>query len=536
MFANTRGSAPADQKGRNRVRINFAELLPDETNYRNFEVCPINQASTKVFIKNEFKARGSSKFIPSLNKKCEFEPTKKLKKEIQGCTLKNYFECKLISPEEIEEEEPSIGKKKKYKLSVRENLRKFRSNISSPPRAFTKQTSRKECQPCSSMKCMIHNNTRRSVPTAPTFGSRNSMSCQNSVRNSINIITSHHGIHKQPRICKKKMRNLKQANSIVKKFMTERNMSQPKIPVKSKQEQEIEHVIEEAKKGSLSPARKMMSSHLKTAKRFSILRDKFKPKENNFLSLIKNLKKDMEQEEIDEDDHKLFQNGHDRLLDDVKGSLNILDNNNKLLKKLQNEAKISWKRSVLSAMESFKDFKLSSVDEFKKSVPQKPMFHPSAPEFFSQIKHNNFYDVRFMLQTNPKLVYEFDARFQTGLHWAAKRGYCKILRLLLQYGANINLKDVSGRTPLYIACKYNQTDVVRILLANKANTFSKCSRKISPQEATSDHAIHQMLEKGKMIHVVMRFIPENKRKNVLNELGLNYFLKDIEKELEDQTA
>lgn len=169
-----------------------------------------------------------------------------------------------------------------------------------------------------------------------------------------------------------------------------------------------------------------------------------------------------------------------------------------------------------------------------KSVPQKPMFHPSAPEFFSHIKNNNFDDVRFMLQINPKLVYEFDARFQTGLHWAAKRGYCKILRLLLQYGANINLKDVSGRTPLYIACKYNQTDVVRILLANKANTFSKCSRKISPQEATSDHAIHQMLEKGKMIHVVMRFIPENKRKNVLNELGLNYFLKDIEKELEDQ--
>lgn len=121
------------------------------------------------------------------------------------------------------------------------------------------------------------------------------------------------------------MRNLKQANSIVKKFMTERNMSQPKILVKSKQEQEIEHVIEEAKKGSLSPARKMMSSHLKTAKRFSILRDKFKPKENNFLSLVKNLKKDMEQEEIDEEDQKLFQYGHDRLLDDLKDSLNILD-------------------------------------------------------------------------------------------------------------------------------------------------------------------------------------------------------------------
>lgn len=104
--------------------------------------------------------------------------------------------------------------------------------------------------------------------------------------------------------------------------------------------------------------------------------------------------------------------------------------------------------------------------------------------------------------------------------------------LLVKFKANINIKDVSGRTPLWLACKYDQIAAVRVLLANRANAFIKCHRKLSPQEATTNMAIQQVIEKGKIVHVIMRFIPKLKRKDVLNELGLSYFIKDINRELD----
>lgn len=41
--------------------------------------------------------------------------------------------------------------------------------------------------------------------------------------------------------------------------------------------------------------------------------------------------------------------------------------------------------------------------------------------------------------------------FMTGLHWAAKRGHLDIVRILLQHGADVDSKDIIGRTPLYFA-------------------------------------------------------------------------------------
>lgn len=113
--------------------------------------------------------------------------------------------------------------------------------------------------------------------------------------------------------------------------------------------------------------------------------------------------------------------------------------------------KLTWKKAIMSAIESFKDYKLDSVDEYKKLVPAEPFSHPLSKEFFTHIKENQYCKARTLLEMNPTLVYEFDERFQTALHWAAKRGYDKILILLIKHKANINYKDVSGRTPLWLA-------------------------------------------------------------------------------------
>jgi len=47
----------------------------------------------------------------------------------------------------------------------------------------------------------------------------------------------------------------------------------------------------------------------------------------------------------------------------------------------------------------------------------------------------------------------------TALHYAAKNGHCDVINELLNSNANINAKDINGKTPLY----NRHTDAVKML-------------------------------------------------------------------------
>ena len=47
-----------------------------------------------------------------------------------------------------------------------------------------------------------------------------------------------------------------------------------------------------------------------------------------------------------------------------------------------------------------------------------------------------------LLKRNSMLVYEFDYVHQTALHWAAKRGFKEIAKLLIDYRSNVKIFDL----------------------------------------------------------------------------------------------
>lgn len=53
---------------------------------------------------------------------------------------------------------------------------------------------------------------------------------------------------------------------------------------------------------------------------------------------------------------------------------------------------------------------------------------------------------------------------QTALHWAVKRGHSLIVDRLLYYGAEIDAKDVVGKTPLYFAIKTGNIELVKVFI------------------------------------------------------------------------
>ena len=110
----------------------------------------------------------------------------------------------------------------------------------------------------------------------------------------------------------------------------------------------------------------------------------------------------------------------------------------------------------------------------------KPFQMKEGKDFFKAVKDNDYIKCLVLLRRNKYLVYDLDyvrsvlglivmvlQTNQTGLHWAAKRGYMQILNLLIQYKSDIDISDLvqlplyiityfkSGRTALQLALKYD---------------------------------------------------------------------------------
>ena len=62
-----------------------------------------------------------------------------------------------------------------------------------------------------------------------------------------------------------------------------------------------------------------------------------------------------------------------------------------------------------------------------------------------------------------------DVSGNTPLHWAARNGHVEITRLLLQNGAEVNAKNNYGNTPLFCAAENGHIDILHLLVENGAN-------------------------------------------------------------------
>jgi len=71
---------------------------------------------------------------------------------------------------------------------------------------------------------------------------------------------------------------------------------------------------------------------------------------------------------------------------------------------------------------------------------------------------------------------------RTPLHYAAERGEVTASKLLIKYGATIDVKDNYGKTPLHKAIVRNSTEMVKILLAEGADPKAVNKQGMNPIE------------------------------------------------------
>ena len=74
---------------------------------------------------------------------------------------------------------------------------------------------------------------------------------------------------------------------------------------------------------------------------------------------------------------------------------------------------------------------------------------------------------------NGALIDVVDKYVWTALHFAAKKGYINIVKLLVDKGAIIDAKDSQySVTPLHVAAIVGHLEIVEYLMANGATTVS----------------------------------------------------------------
>ncbi|KAL4493423.1 hypothetical protein ABPG72_007431 [Tetrahymena utriculariae] len=125
----------------------------------------------------------------------------------------------------------------------------------------------------------------------------------------------------------------------------------------------------------------------------------------------------------------------------------------------------------------------------------KPYQKKGSYELISYSKKGDTDLVRDLTMENKYLVYDFDYVYMTALHWACKRGHCQVAGMLIQQGADVDAKDLIGRTPLYFAISIQDAPIVELLLSNQASPWS-----------TKEYNLNEMVkENSKLTALLSRY-------------------------------
>lgn len=87
----------------------------------------------------------------------------------------------------------------------------------------------------------------------------------------------------------------------------------------------------------------------------------------------------------------------------------------------------------------------------------------SAVTIMNKVRQNQIGDVLAMLNDNPLLIAVTNSDGDTPLHIALREKYPKLVKLLLENGARVEIRNAYGITPIELASKSGQEDIARMV-------------------------------------------------------------------------
>eukprot|EP00347_Sterkiella_histriomuscorum_P016095 403354513 len=183
-------------------------------------------------------------------------------------------------------------------------------------------------------------------------------------------------------------------------------------------------------------------------------------------------------------------------------------------------------RALKATLQDMKKYNIQCGDDIYGILPSRAYEKADSKRFFNAIKMEKVTQVWLMLQEDKFLVHQYDHLHQYPLHFAAKRDNIELIKLLIHYKADVNCRDLNGRTPLFFAAIMNNVGAVSVLLSNMGNAFAMDKDGTKLEEVTANPEIIKMISKGKSFQVIMKFVPPGKRLDKFKEMGVDNFNKD----------
>lgn len=91
------------------------------------------------------------------------------------------------------------------------------------------------------------------------------------------------------------------------------------------------------------------------------------------------------------------------------------------------------------------------------------------PSIHDVIARGNMEVVKTLLDKDPSLIKALDGKKKTPLHSAVTYKQIEAMQLLLEKGADINARDITGMTPLHVAAMLGRRDEAAWLLEHGAD-------------------------------------------------------------------
>ena len=79
------------------------------------------------------------------------------------------------------------------------------------------------------------------------------------------------------------------------------------------------------------------------------------------------------------------------------------------------------------------------------------------------------------------------------LHWAAEKNN-DVARLLIENGADVNIQNIYGWTPLFLVATNGRLDIINLLIEFKADPFIKDDEGRTPLDVCKKQEVRKLLE------------------------------------------
>ncbi|CAD8160379.1 unnamed protein product [Paramecium octaurelia] len=172
------------------------------------------------------------------------------------------------------------------------------------------------------------------------------------------------------------------------------------------------------------------------------------------------------------------------------------------------------------------EHKLKYEDIISQQVFQtKPYQSAHSKQCFQKVKANDIEVVKSFIAQNRYLVYDYDNFKLSMLHHAVIRDYPEMAILILQNYAEVNCKDIQGRTPLFYAIRGKCNQCVCILLQFKASPWGNSKNNYDKYLDFLDPKVRDLYKKAKTIHLRMQILKASIREQYWSQQKLMFIYK-----------